>query len=384
MNEQRSRRSATSGTQAASASVDAFVTALSAGSTAFAIYPPSHPQARQALRELLLGFREASRILGVSKEDGEDTGNDALTLLVVDEDLVVQGHPWHRESPVARGLCKLFARAEVERVTIAPGVSAIELEQVVLGLAGRRALENTRHVTIGHLDVLPGEEAGDSASAVTSLERAADNLLAALRPLGPISDLEVEQSQTARIDRAAWKLMEATLNQPRAFLLQSSLVEATDAFWRHGIRTGLHTLALAKELGIEGGTLTDIVLAAVLHDLGRLQLSQTGQGEQATSLWRHTELGAERLANNNRLPPICALVAYEHHLFWDGTGGYPTPGRRPHLASQIVAVADAYDVVFQAAAGLPPATRRAAAKEGLARQSGLQPDLVAMLIAQQE
>lgn len=382
--EDRSSRQEAARSASATLAVDGFVTALSAASTAFAIYPPSHPQARQSLRELLHGFRDVCEGLGLlrSRQSESEPHEGELTLLVVEEDLVVQGQPWHRESPVARGLCKLFRRAAVERLTLAPAASALEFEQVVLGLAGRQRLENTRHVTVGHLDLLPGEQGAESTTQVTSLERAVDELHSALRVLGPISELETEQQHMVRVDRAAWRLVEAALNQDRSFVLNRSLVEATDPFWRHGIQTGLLSLVLARQLGIEGSMLTDVVLAAVLHDIGRLQLSDVHQGEVTTPLWRHTVIGAERLAHNSRLPPVCALVAYEHHLFWDGSGGYPSPGRSPSLVSQIVAVADAYDVAHQAAADLAPVRRRQAAGECLQRQNGLQPDLVELFAAQ--
>ena len=46
------------------------------------------------------------------------------------------------------------------------------------------------------------------------------------------------------------------------------------------------------------------------------------------------------------VPDVAAIVAFEHHANVDGTG-YPRLGRgaRPHLASQIVHVADVFDAL---------------------------------------
>jgi response regulator RpfG family c-di-GMP phosphodiesterase len=44
-------------------------------------------------------------------------------------------------------------------------------------------------------------------------------------------------------------------------------------------------------------------------------------------------------------PPLAALVAYEDHLRYDGRPSYPSLSRprAPNLASQLTALADAYD-----------------------------------------
>ncbi|REJ76543.1 MAG: HD domain-containing protein [Acidobacteria bacterium] len=362
--------------------IDPFVTALSSAVTAFAIYPADHPQAQQALRDLVGGFRRVVEVLDPSRQRAVDE-QAGLSLLVLEDDLVVQGRPWHRQSPVARSLCKALNRAGLERLTLTPGLSAVEAEQVIVALASASAPETTRHVTVGRLELLPGEGEGEGTTKVTRIERAADALLTELRQIGPIFEAESERVRMVRVERAVWKLTESALAQERGFLLHASLHGATDAFWRHGIQVALLTLPVARQLGLEGSTLADLMLAAVLHDIGRLEISGTQERRQPElPLWRHTELGAERLAITVGLPPVCALVAYEHHLHWDGRGGFPSPGRRPGLASQIVAVADGYDVAWQACAGLEPRRRRQLAAAGVRQQKGLQPDLVERLLAQ--
>src|SRR5258706_5827273 len=62
---------------------------------------------------------------------------------------------------------------------------------------------------------------------------------------------------------------------------------------------------------------------------------------------RHPEMGAARLCELDPTTTVGALVAYEHHLRYDGLPNYPllkTP-RRPILASQLTAIADTFDAV---------------------------------------
>jgi HD-GYP domain-containing protein (c-di-GMP phosphodiesterase class II) len=61
---------------------------------------------------------------------------------------------------------------------------------------------------------------------------------------------------------------------------------------------------------------------------------------------RHTIDGAALLLAKRGIPDFAPIVAFEHHANIDGTG-YPRLGRagRPHLASQIVHVADVFDAL---------------------------------------
>jgi response regulator RpfG family c-di-GMP phosphodiesterase len=64
-------------------------------------------------------------------------------------------------------------------------------------------------------------------------------------------------------------------------------------------------------------------------------------------MMRHVDLGAQMLCGLDGAPPLAALVAYEHHLRYDGRPSFPALARRraPNLASQLTALADGYDTV---------------------------------------
>ena len=62
---------------------------------------------------------------------------------------------------------------------------------------------------------------------------------------------------------------------------------------------------------------------------------------------RHPVDGAEILRRTLEMPPLAAVVAFEHHLRIDGTG---LPGRRArapslNLATQLCSIADVYDAM---------------------------------------
>jgi HD-GYP domain-containing protein (c-di-GMP phosphodiesterase class II) len=63
-------------------------------------------------------------------------------------------------------------------------------------------------------------------------------------------------------------------------------------------------------------------------------------------MMRHPVDGAEMLRLQIELPPLSAVVAFEHHLRVDGTG-YPGGVSRPslNLATQLCSIADVYDAM---------------------------------------
>jgi putative two-component system response regulator len=111
------------------------------------------------------------------------------------------------------------------------------------------------------------------------------------------------------------------------------------------------TEALAQELGYDGDA-TELSLAAVLHDIGKIRVHDTllsSPGALTDEDWelmkRHTVWGSEFLAGLTDLK-LAATIAQSHHERWDGTG-YPDglSGEEIPVAATIVAVADSLDAI---------------------------------------
>jgi response regulator RpfG family c-di-GMP phosphodiesterase len=95
-------------------------------------------------------------------------------------------------------------------------------------------------------------------------------------------------------------------------------------------------------------------MAGLLHDIGKLMvpveiLNRPGKldGEQWTLMQSHAERGAWFLSEQDRATPLSIVVAYEHHLRYDGKPNYPvtkTP-RIPNLVSRMTSIADTYDAM---------------------------------------
>lgn len=123
---------------------------------------------------------------------------------------------------------------------------------------------------------------------------------------------------------------------------------------RHVERVGRYAAAVAGAMGLPQSYVSDLLLAATLHDIGKLaipdsilqkpgKLTSVEYGEMKC----HAKLGAEILAGSEN-PVLClaAEIALSHHERWDGSG-YPhgLKGDEIPLSGQICAVVDVFDAL---------------------------------------
>jgi HD-GYP domain-containing protein (c-di-GMP phosphodiesterase class II) len=122
----------------------------------------------------------------------------------------------------------------------------------------------------------------------------------------------------------------------------------------HTERVGQLVSTVAERLGLEPETIELMELAAPLHDVGKLGVSDTillkpGRltTEERELMKRHTTIGAAILAGS-RFPVLRlgAEIALSHHERWDGTG-YPSglAGEAIPLSARIVGIADVFDAL---------------------------------------
>lgn len=121
----------------------------------------------------------------------------------------------------------------------------------------------------------------------------------------------------------------------------------------HTVNVGILSAALGEAVGMNPSQVFDLTLAALLHDVGKQHtpiaiLNKAGKldsGERK-QMEQHTTAGAAILLARRGVPDVAPIVAFEHHANIDGSG-YPNLRRntRPHLASQIVHVADVFDAL---------------------------------------
>jgi HD-GYP domain-containing protein (c-di-GMP phosphodiesterase class II) len=121
--------------------------------------------------------------------------------------------------------------------------------------------------------------------------------------------------------------------------------------YMHDINVCGLSMALAQEIELEDFVTLDVGLGALLQDIGFHLYGSSSSSESAVLTledkeleWEHPILGAEILLATPGLPDLVPVVAYEHHIHYDG-GGYPQRVRHRDLniASMITCITNSYD-----------------------------------------
>jgi HD-GYP domain-containing protein (c-di-GMP phosphodiesterase class II) len=167
----------------------------------------------------------------------------------------------------------------------------------------------------------------------------------------------------------------------------STLISLADQIENHDAETHRHVdrvagyaYAIGKELGFGAVRLRDLVLAAQMHDIGKvglpayiLQKPQPLTDDEWRLIQQHPAKGYDIVARLKGLSEVSQFVRH-HHERWDGRG-YPDAlaGEHIPLESRIISVADTYDALT-----CDRPYRRAltpeAAREELRRVAGVQLD----------
>ena len=136
----------------------------------------------------------------------------------------------------------------------------------------------------------------------------------------------------------------------------SSLADAIDAKDKytngHSGRVAKYSKEIARRFGYSHKEQTDIYMMALLHDVGKIGISddvinKPGKltDEEFEQIKKHPVIGDQILKNIREMPSL-AIGARYHHERYDGTG-YPDSLKGDNIpeAARIIAVADAYDAM---------------------------------------
>jgi putative nucleotidyltransferase with HDIG domain len=118
----------------------------------------------------------------------------------------------------------------------------------------------------------------------------------------------------------------------------------------HSYRVSIYAAAIGAEMGLNSERIEDIRAAALLHDVGKLDISREILYKAArlterefVEIQRHVDAGIQMLepvgGSLRRVLPIIL----SHHDKFDGSGYHPTKGEQIPLEARILTVADVYD-----------------------------------------
>ncbi len=166
------------------------------------------------------------------------------------------------------------------------------------------------------------------------------------------SILLVESQQQAEAIESAYDELEFAYDHTLAALM--SALDARDRETEgHSTRVSDLACLLGAELGLNSSVLKAIELGALLHDIGKIGISDTilhKPSPLTQEEWKimrlHPDIGARIIEDIPFLQETLPIIRY-HHERWDGSG-YPVglSGKDIPLQARIFAVADAFDALI--------------------------------------
>lgn len=327
------------------------------------LYAADHPRVTES----------AAKVVTLLEQVLAESSRDHVTFLVVGEDLVADDRIMRQGTVSERQFVELLTRRGIERLTLAAGLETEEVIQLADALAEGRKPQSSPHVILGQVHV-PMEEEGKAAE-VSDAEL--------------IEQLELARETFARFrfDRtlpmaAVEKLIHALLGgltrSAQSTIPLAPLKEHDEYTFVHSVNVSLLVMAQARSFRLDEERVHAFGVAALLHDIGKLTIPHSVlncPGKLDEQQWQvmkaHAEEGALLLSRQPSASSLAIIVAYEHHLRYDGEPNYPIvePSRRPNLVSAMTAIADSYDAMSTTRPYQQP-LMRSAALEILRKRAG--------------
>ncbi len=259
---------------------------------------------------------------------------------------------------------RTLADAGAQRIEVARGIDREEFDRLLASLVElldptSSAAEGSARIDLPHVRV--GTLAVGERERLTELEDEADEPAE-----GPELDEEtqaidhlLDQAEdrgliSLAVARAVVQSLSIALQYGRPLLELLIPVRRNDEYTTvHSLNVSVLSMSLAEAVGVPREDVKDIGEAALLHDVGKAYtpvevLQKPGKltPEEWEIIKRHPEDGARIILRSGGQMEFAAVVAYEHHLTWQG-GGYPKLRypRRPHPVSQLVQICDVFDAL---------------------------------------
>jgi putative nucleotidyltransferase with HDIG domain len=118
----------------------------------------------------------------------------------------------------------------------------------------------------------------------------------------------------------------------------------------HSYRVSVYATRIASCLGLRPDRIEDVRASALLHDIGKLQISRELlykaarlTHEEFEEIQKHVAKGVDLLESVGGSLRRVIPIILAHHDKFDGSGYHPTRGEDIPLEARIISVADVYD-----------------------------------------
>lgn len=149
------------------------------------------------------------------------------------------------------------------------------------------------------------------------------------------------------------KMVDRVLKHKMTMIALTMMRSYDNYLFQHSVNVAILCLALGESIGLGPELLRELGTAAMLHDIGKIQidpnvvLKPDRLSQEEWELMRtHPDKGYEMLSQMEGMSEVSYRVAFEHHMGYD-LSGYPQvpPDYKLHQASMILSICDCYDAM---------------------------------------
>ncbi|MFZ3063152.1 MAG: HD-GYP domain-containing protein [Actinomycetota bacterium] len=318
------------------------------------LYPPGHASLKESFVRLLDSLNE------LFKEKSK------ITFDMFEEDLFFEQELLVKESIACNPFIRECEERDVGSISFLPGVEVKELE-VFVNTLNTEPMELKSHGGVGKIleeegvihiasEVLrPLEYTKEKSEEISTRRRkvarevygSAVNVVREIMHSVKVGDAVHFQKAQAAVD----SLIDTVFSDEPALLGLTTIKSYDEYTFYHSVNTCILTLSLGTRLYLNREHLSILGTAALLHDIGKVNIPLEIINKPIPLTPRETEImkkhvleGAEILRNLPGVHKLSMVVAYEHHARYD-LSGYPkiTNKQRPHIFSRVVQLTDSYD-----------------------------------------
>lgn len=271
---------------------------------------------------------------------------DTVSLALIGDSLLFNDKPVSEKGMNIDNFVKRLRKRGVEKIEIRKGVTLDEFKRFIAGMITKDTSFSSIHISVGIIEVTT---TSDKYSIKAILEENIEKVKEVFDKIPGNAKLDIRG-----LEGVVASLMGLLRRDPNVLNILSPVRKHDEYPYVHAINVAILTLFQAEAMGVSDGNIADIGLAGLLHDLGKLFVpkevidKQTDMEQNEWNLMRqHPLQGAMYLSSVPDIPKLAMIAAYEHHLKFDRSG-YPDvqqEGRGQHPVSQMVAVADFFDVL---------------------------------------
>ncbi|HNX81314.1 MAG TPA: HD domain-containing protein [Candidatus Omnitrophota bacterium] len=317
------------------------------------IYGPTHHLTKEAIDKVY------AKLLLVLE------GRQEITLGIIGTEIAFEKEPLYEVSRNASNLVAHFKELTIEKISFEAGISVDECAAFVAlcastakeivqsgGIEKTAAVSGLTHVVFGKIGYSKDEAQDEHDDALQLAKGGYQSGLSFLQEA--FQDIQNNRPINVKAARVfASSIITNLMKNKYSLLILTSTKTHDEYTFVHAINVSIFTVVQAESLGIRQDLLSDIGVAGLLHDTGKLVLSgevlrKKGKldPKEFEMVRSHPVDGARLLVQTPDTHPLSSIGAFEHHLRYS-LKGYPERlfGGPPNLVSYLIAIADVYDAL---------------------------------------